>query len=362
VVTEADDHAFMARALFRAERGRGRTTPNPIVGAVVVTGDGVVVGQGAHLVAGGPHAEVVALDEAGELARGSTLYVTLEPCSHTGRTGPCAARVVAAGIRRVVLAVTDPNPRVSGRGIALLRAHGVEVTTDVGRDEALRQNAPFFTWMTKRRPFVIVKAAVSRDGFVGSGEGPVRLTGPAADRHFHSQRAEVDAIAVGSGTVLVDDPLLTPRGAYRYRPLTRVVFDWRARVPASARLFSTLQVGPVIMVTTGVARERHAAHFAELERLGVELEAFEDRNLAAVLGRLAQREVLSLLVEGGPALHAALEDADLIDRVQTVVTPHGLGVGVSGASLFSRSGTDGTARVVQLGPDRLTEFDVHRIG
>jgi diaminohydroxyphosphoribosylaminopyrimidine deaminase/5-amino-6-(5-phosphoribosylamino)uracil reductase len=352
----------MARALFRAERGRGRTTPNPIVGAVVVTGAGVVVGQGAHLVAGGPHAEVVALDEAGELARGSTLYVTLEPCSHTGRTGPCAARVVAAGIRRVVLAVTDPNPRVSGRGIAFLRAHGVEVTTGVGRDEAARQNAPFFTWVTKGRPFVIVKAAVSSDGFVGSGAGPVRLTGPVADRYFHRQRAEVDAIAVGSGTVLVDDPLLTPRGAYRYRPLTRVVFDWRARVPASARLFSTLQAGPVIMVTTGAARDRHAAHFAELERLGVEIETFEDRNLPAVLGRLAQRELLSLLVEGGPALHAALEGVDLIDRVQTVVTPHDLGLGVPAASLFARSGADATARVVQLGPDRLTEFDVHRIG
>lgn len=362
MVTAADDDVLMARALFEAERGCGRTTPNPVVGAVVVSPDGVVVGQGAHLMAGGPHAEVVALDEAGERARGSTLYVTLEPCAHTGRTGPCAERVVAAGVRRVVLAVTDPNPRVSGRGIALLRAHGVEVTIGVERDEALRQNAPFFTWVTKGRPFIIVKAALSSDGFVGSGAGPVRLTGPVADRYFHSQRACVDAIAVGSGTVLTDNPLLTPRGAYRHRPLTRVVFDWRGRVPASARLFSTLQAGPVIMVTTAVARERHEAHFAELERLGVEVEAFDERNLSAVLGRLAEREVLSLLVEGGPALHAALGEADLIDRVQTVDTPRVLGAGVPAAALFAVARAEGTARVVQLGPDRLTEFDVHRIG
>jgi diaminohydroxyphosphoribosylaminopyrimidine deaminase/5-amino-6-(5-phosphoribosylamino)uracil reductase len=362
VVADAADVALMARALFWAERGRGRTTPNPIVGAVVVTPDGVVVGQGAHLVAGGPHAEVTALDAAGELARGSTLYVTLEPCSHTGRTGPCAERVVASGVRRVVLAVADPNPRVAGRGIAYLRAHGLDVTTDVGRREALRQNAPFFTWVTKGRPFVTAKAAVSVDGFVGPGDRPIRLTGAIADRYFQRQRAEVDAIAVGAGTVLVDDPLLTARGVYRHRPLMRVVFDWRGRVPASARIVSTLQTGPVIMVTTAATRDRHGAHFSELERLGVEVEAFDGRELRPVLERLGQRDVLSLLVEGGPALHSALAAADLIDRVQVVATPLELGAGVPVAPIFRiGASTDATTRVIQLGADRLTEFDVHRI-
>jgi diaminohydroxyphosphoribosylaminopyrimidine deaminase/5-amino-6-(5-phosphoribosylamino)uracil reductase len=361
VVTAADDSALMARALFWAERGRGRTSPNPFVGAVVVTPDGIVVGQGTTHPAGGPHAEVVALEAAGQRSRGSTLYVSLEPCSHTGRTPPCAERVVASGVRRVVLAVSDPNPRVAGRGMAFLRAHGLEVTTDVGRAEALWQNAPFFTWVTKRRPFVIAKAAMSSDGFVGAGAGPVRLTGPAADRYFQRQRAEVDAIAVGSGTVLVDDPLLTARGAYRHRPLTRIVFDWRGRVPASARLFSTLQAGPVIMVTTATTRERHAAHFAELERLGIEVEIFEDRNLGAVLEQLGRRELLSLLVEGGPALHTALADSDLVDRVQGIVVPRALGSGVPVSGVFRRKNDPDAVRIIELGPDRLTEFDVHRI-
>src|SRR5690606_34671182 len=197
------------------------------------------------------------------------------------------------------------------------------------REHALRQHAPFFTWITRRRPLVVAKAAVSADGFVGSDtRGGVRLTGPVADRYFHRQRAEVDAIAVGSGTVVIDDPLLTPRGAYRTRPLARVVFDWRGRVPASARLFSTLSAGPVIMIVTDWTRERNAAHFAELERMGVAIETFGSRDLAPVLARLGARHIVSLLVEGGPALHTALADAGLIDRVQCIVTSHTLGAGV----------------------------------
>jgi diaminohydroxyphosphoribosylaminopyrimidine deaminase/5-amino-6-(5-phosphoribosylamino)uracil reductase len=348
----------MGRALFWAERGRGRTSPNPFVGAVVVTPDGIVVGQGTTAPAGGPHAEVAALDAAGESARGSTLYVTLEPCSHAGRTGPCVERVVTAGIRRVVLAVTDPNPLVAGRGIAFLRAHGVEVTTDVGRTAALAQHASFFTWITKGRPRVTAKAAMSADGFVGDGHRPVRLTGAEADRYFHSQRAEIDAIAVGSGTVLVDEPLLTPRGAYRHRPLTRVVFDWRGRVPASSRIFSTLQTGPVIMVMLAAARERDPAHVAELGRLGVQIETFDTRDVAPVLERLGARQLTSLLVEGGPALHAAMAAAGLVDRVQRVVSPHVLGSGIPAGRLFTDGIPAGRARL--LGADWLTEFDVHR--
>jgi len=359
VVTALDDREWMARAHFWAERGRGRTSPNPFVGAVVVNSGGVVVGQGTTAPAGGPHAEVVALDAAGDQARGGTLYVTLEPCAHTGRTGPCAERVVAAGVRRVVVAATDPNPRVSGRGLAFLRSHGVEVTTGVGEAEARRQNAPFFTWVTRGRPFVIAKAAFSADHFVGLAGGAVRLTGPVADRYLHRQRAEVDAIAVGSGTMLMDDPLLTPRGAFRDRPLVRVVVDWRGRVPASARLFSTLQTGPVIMVTLDVTRDRHPAHFAELARLGVTIEAFVDRTLPPVLARLGALDVLSLLVEGGPALHTALAEADLIDRVQAVATARVLGEGVPVSPVFLAPRT--AVLTMELGQDRLAEFDVHRI-
>src|SRR5688572_18820546 len=234
----------MARALLLAERGRGTTTPNPLVGAVVVRPDGVVVGQGAHLKAGGPHAEVIALDVAGDNARGATLYCTLEPCCHVGRTGPCVERILSARIARVVAAVGDPNPRVAGRGFDFLRQHGVAVSRGVGAEFAARQNGPFLTWIRHHRPLVILKTAVSADGFVGRTDGRVQLTSQAADRWFQRQRAEVDAIAVGAGTVLIDNPLLTARDVYRARPLTRVIFDWHARVPADARVFSTVGEGP----------------------------------------------------------------------------------------------------------------------
>ena len=350
----------MTRALFLAERGRGRTTPNPIVGAVVVAPGGVVVGQGAHLVAGGPHAEVVALDRAGDRARGATLYCTLEPCCHHGRTGPCVERIVAAGVTRVVVAAADPNPRVAGAGLGYLRAHGVEVLEGLCRDLASRLNAPFFTWITTARPFVLLKAVVSSDGFVGRPDRRVQLTGPRADQFFQQQRAEVDAMAVGSGTVLVDDPLLTARGAYRGRPLTRVLFDWRGRIPLTARVFSTLEAGPVIMVVSAEAAGADPSRVRDLERRGVVVRAERERRLRPVFDWLATREIVSLLVEGGPGLHAACRDEGLIDRVQYVVTPHVLGEGVPSIA-FTRPDVEGMRwpTVKGLGRDALIEFDVH---
>jgi diaminohydroxyphosphoribosylaminopyrimidine deaminase/5-amino-6-(5-phosphoribosylamino)uracil reductase len=352
VVTAGQDRAFMERALFHAARGLGRTSPNPVVGAVVVSRDGVVVGQGAHLGAGGPHAEVVALDEAGALARDATIYCTLEPCSHHGRTGPCAQRIVAAGVRRAVIAVGDPNPLVSGRGFAYLRTHGVEVVKGIAAEVATRQLNPFFTWVTQARPFVILKSAVSRDGFVGRSTERVRLTGDVADRHFQRQRAAIDAIAVGAGTVLVDDPVLTARSVYRFRPLSRVVFDWRGRVPGTARVFSTLQAGPVIMVMSEEAARTAAA--TDLGRRGVTIEAFEDRDLTSVLRRLAAHDIVTLLVEGGPTLQRGFLDARLVDRLQWIQTPATLGHGVPVAMSVPE---DGLRR--PLGDDLLVEMDVH---
>jgi diaminohydroxyphosphoribosylaminopyrimidine deaminase/5-amino-6-(5-phosphoribosylamino)uracil reductase len=354
MVSAGSDAAFMERALFLAERGLGRTSPNPIVGAVVVSDDAVVVGHGAHLEAGGPHAEIVALDEAGARANGATLYCTLEPCSHTGRTGPCVARIVEAGVRRVVAATGDANPQVSGQGFAYLRAHGVEVTENIARDAAERQHAPFFTWVVKRRPYVIVKTALSADRFVGRSDRRVKLTGPAADRFLHRQRAAVDAIAVGSGTMLVDDPLLTPRGAYRFRPLIRLIFDWRGRVPAASRVFATLGTGPVIMAVTASAVARQRAHFRALERRGVIIDEHEEPDLDAALSRLASRDVLTLLVEGGPALHRGLAQARLVDREQFVMTPVRLGQGVAAFRAPAES-----LQGRRLGDDMLMEFDVH---
>ncbi len=261
------DLEYMDRALKLAERGRGATSPNPMVGAVVVRDDGTVVGQGFHERAGGPHAEVRALDEAGESARGASLYCTLEPCSHVGRTGPCVERIASAGIVRVVASSPDPNPLVAGSGFKFLRERRIGVVVGPGRDRAVRLNRPYFTFITQGRPFIIAKAATSLDNRVSPKPGARgQITSPESLRHAHGVRAEVDAIGAGSETILVDDPQLTARDVRRVRPLTRVVFDRRLRVEPSARLFSTLDAGPVIIVTTPDSLTRHAIRARELER------------------------------------------------------------------------------------------------
>jgi len=354
------DRAFMRRALFTAERGRGRTSPNPIVGAVVVSPDGVVLGQGAHLAAGGPHAEVHALAEAGDRARGATLYCTLEPCAHAGRTPPCAPRVAAAGPSRAVVAMIDPNPRVAGEGIALLRARGVRVDVGLCGEEAARANAAFLTWMTKRRPHVTVKIARSHDGFVGrSGAAPVKLTGAAMDRLMHRQRAEVDAIAIGAGTLIADDPLLTPRGAFRTRPLTRVVFDWRLRGGGGRRLYRTLDAGPVLIVTTEAAAAANPQAVQDLKDRGVRLLALPRRDLALAMTALGDLSITSLLVEGGPELQDAFAAAHLVDRVQTIVVPRTLGAGVAAPRLLELEGRLTMPLETHAGGDTLLEADVH---
>ena len=322
----------MARALLLAERGRGRTSPNPMVGAVVVDADGVVVGSGFHDAAGGPHAEIHALRGAGARASGATLYCTLEPCSHSGRTGPCAPRVVQAGIRRAVIAVQDPNPLVAGRGLDHLRANGIDVSVGLLGDAAVRLNAPFFTVMRRARPFVTMKVALSGDGYVAAGPGRrTQLTGPAATRFIHRERAEVDAIGVGSGTILADDPLLTARGAFRHRPLARVIFDRTLRTPPSARVLATTEAGPVTIVALAPRLPEERLRAEALEAAGAQLELMTppvpERFLEMALSSLAAREISSLIVEGGPTLHAALWNAGLVDRVQIFRTAARLGPG-----------------------------------
>jgi diaminohydroxyphosphoribosylaminopyrimidine deaminase/5-amino-6-(5-phosphoribosylamino)uracil reductase len=329
----------MRRALEQARRGLGRTTPNPVVGACIVTDEGVVVGDGAHERAGEPHAEIHALNEAGERARGATLYCTLEPCAHTGRTGPCTERIIAAGIRRVVAAMEDPHPLVHGSGFAMLRAHGIDVVAGVGRDEAVRLNQPFLMTVRDGRPFIIVKAAASMDGRIAAAPGArTRLTSAPANRRVQYLRAQVDAIGVGAETILVDDPMLTVRDVYRERPLTRVIFDRRRRIPAGARVFSTLDQGPVRVVGT------------------------PGQGLQSMVRELAQDGIQSLLLEGGAQLHAAAWDEGLVDYVQLYVTPRVLGS--SGVPLFGgRPWSPASlfdSRVEVLGPDTLIEGYVHR--
>jgi diaminohydroxyphosphoribosylaminopyrimidine deaminase/5-amino-6-(5-phosphoribosylamino)uracil reductase len=352
---------YMERALFHAARGAGRTSPNPLVGAVVVSADGVVVGQGFHERAGEAHAEINALDQAGARARGATLYCTLEPCCHQGRTGPCVSRIVDAGVARVVAAVEDPNPAVRGRGFAFLRERGVTVDVGLAADNAVTLNQPFFTLMREGRPFVVLKAATSVDGRIAEAPGRrTPLTSAAANRHAHRVRAEVDAIGVGSGTILADDPELTARGAFRERPLARVIFDRRLRTPPTARVLSTPGAGPVIIVTTAASAAR-AGLRAPLEARGAQIEVAADGTLRAALEQLAARQIESLLLEGGGAVHAAAWDEGLVDYVRLYVTPHVLGdTGVpllpdrafSSADLHDR-------RIVPLGPDVLIEGYVH---
>ena len=356
------DQQYMARALFHAARGSGRTSPNPLVGAVVVSHDGVVVGQGFHERAGGPHAEVHALTEAGSRARGATLYSTLEPCCHQGRTGPCVRLIVEAGITRVVAAVEDPNPAVRGRGFAFLRANGVSVDVGIGAETAVSLNRPFFTLMREGRPFVVLKAATSLDGRIAEAPGRrTLLTSDESNRHAHRVRAEVDAIAVGSGTILADDPALTARGAFRERPLARVIFDRRLRTPPAARVLSTAGAGPVIIVTSADAADR-AELRTPLEARGAEIEVARDGSFEAALRPLAGREIGSLLLEGGAAVHGAAWDEGLVDYVRLYVTPRALGPdGVPLLPERSFSSADLVERrVVPLGPDVLIEGYVHR--
>ena len=358
-----EDESHMDRALALAELGRGQTNPNPMVGAVVVSDRGVVVGTGYHRRAGAAHAEVAALDVASNRARGGTLYCTLEPCSHHGRTGPCTERVVDAGIRRVVIGAVDPNRRVSGGGIDYLREHGVHVDVGVRGRAAERLNEAFFTWATRGRPFVTMKAATSRDGKISARPGErTPLTSDGANEAIHRVRAEVDAIGVGSTTVLVDDPLLTARGVHRPRPLTRVVFDRRLRTPVTARVVGTLSHGPVIIFTTDGAVSGRPDLAAQLREAGVRLETMpdDDATIGVALRRLGALEVTSLLLEGGVTIHRAAWEADLVDRVQQFVAP--VALGLEGVSWLELTWAELGDRVVrQYGPDTLTEGYVQRL-
>jgi diaminohydroxyphosphoribosylaminopyrimidine deaminase/5-amino-6-(5-phosphoribosylamino)uracil reductase len=334
-----DDRRYMRLALALAERGRGHTHPNPVVGAVVVK-DGRVLARGYHHRAGGPHAEIDALAKLDFRAPGATLYVTLEPCCHTGRTGPCAPRVVEAGVRRVVVGCRDLNPRVGGRGIALLRRAGLRVEVGCLEDECHRQNRAFFRWISEGRPWVTLKVATTLDGFIAPATAPRGrvnwITGPAAREAAHELRVSHDAILVGAGTVLADDPQLTARGvagASPDRPL-RVILDGRLRTPATARILKTGGTKPLVIGAHG-RREDPAlgARIRRLERAGAEvllLPAGKDRHLPLpdVLSALAARDVQSVLVEGGSHVLGAFIGDRLVDSVAWFLAPRLAGAGV----------------------------------
>lgn len=337
------DRRFMARALELARRGRFSAHPNPRVGSVIVR-DGQVVGEGWHRRAGEPHAEIHALQAAGERARGATVYVNLEPCSHQGRTPPCAEALVAAGVSRVVVAMEDPNPRVCGQGLARLRAAGVQVEVGLLADEATALNQGFVKRMAQGRPLVRGKSAMSLDGRTAMASGESQwITGDEARRDVQRWRARSDAILTGIGTVLADDPSLNVRLSAAelagvepvFQPL-RVVLDPELDLPPEARLLHL--PGKTLVFTASDGGERSQA----LEAVGAEIEpvarAGAGLDLAAVLEALARREINEVLVESGPTLAGALLQGRLADEWLVYLAPHVMGD--AGRGLFHLPGLE----------------------
>jgi diaminohydroxyphosphoribosylaminopyrimidine deaminase / 5-amino-6-(5-phosphoribosylamino)uracil reductase len=332
----------MRRAIALAAQGLTSVLPNPVVGCVLLSPDGETVGEGWHEQVGGPHAEVIALAAAGERARGATAVVTLEPCAHTGRTGPCADALLAAGVRRVLVGVTDPSKKAAG-GAARLRSGGVEVLVGVLEDEATAVNEPWLTATRLGRPFVTWKFAASLDGRVAAADGTSRwITGEAARLDVHRLRAEVDTMMVGVGTVLADDPQLTVRGAAASagRQPLRVVVDSSGRTPAAARVRD--EAAPTWIAT---AAEVGAGNDGD-GRGRVDLHA--------LLARLYERERRHVLLEGGPRLAGAMVEAGLVDRVVAYLAPVLLG---AGPNALEGAGITTIAQAWRLDP-----YDVRQVG
>ncbi|MBA3559432.1 MAG: bifunctional diaminohydroxyphosphoribosylaminopyrimidine deaminase/5-amino-6-(5-phosphoribosylamino)uracil reductase RibD [Gemmatimonadaceae bacterium] len=350
------DGAFMRRALELARLGWGQTAPNPMVGAVVVR-DGEIVGEGYHARFGGDHAEVAALSAAGERARGATTFVTLEPCAHTGKTPPCTDALIAAGVARVVCATRDPNPEAAG-GLARLAERGITVLDGVEEEAARELNAPFFHALHSERPWITLKLALSLDGAIADAHGNSRwITGEASRREVHHLRAGHDAIAVGVGTAIADDPSLTVRDAPAPRvPPRRIVFDRHARLSLTSALASTARSTPTIVIVASVSPSRAS----ELEKAGIMV--LRAVSLAEALRELRRIQVRSIFVEGGARLAGALLDTTLVDRLVIFQAPVILGAGAIGAFARTSGSSLATAsrfRIVEqrtIGGDAMTVY------
>jgi diaminohydroxyphosphoribosylaminopyrimidine deaminase/5-amino-6-(5-phosphoribosylamino)uracil reductase len=359
-----DDIPHMRAALALARRGLGNAWPNPAVGCVIVR-DGRVVGRAVTAPGGRPHAETAALMMAGAAARGATVYVTLEPCCHWGRTPPCTDTLIAAGVARVVIAARDCDPRVNGEGIAKLRAAGIAVEEGLLAAEAEDVTAGFFTRVRAGRPLVTLKLASTLDGRIATGGGESQwITGPAARRRGHALRGRHDAVLVGAGTVAIDDPDLTCRiPGFRPVPMVRVVADTHLRTRLTARLVATAAATPTWFVCrTGVDAARRTA-MTEAGATVIEVEAGEPGvDLAAALAALAQRGITRVLVEGGAMLAAALLRADLVDRVVWFHAPAVLGGdGLPAAQAFGVTALAAMPRFVreavsEVGDDVMSEY------
>ena len=347
---------FMQRAIELARQGLGRTAPNPAVGAVVVR-DGKIVGEGFHPAAGQPHAEVFALRDAGELARGADLYVTLEPCCHQGRTGPCTEAILNAGIARVFVGVQDPNPRVAGQGLQRLREAGLAVTCDVQNSACQELIAPFRKQITGGMPYVVLKAAMTLDGQIAAASGDSQWISCAASRELvHQLRDQVDAILVGSGTVTTDDPRLTTRLAAGGRDPVRVVFDGQLKSSPAAQVYAQPSLARAILVTSA---EHGDLALRPYRDAGVEIlqvaRGADGLDLKAALLELGRRNLQYLLLEGGSVLGGAMLRAGLVDRVMIFIAPKLLG-GV-GRSLFAGQGVASISDALPLTQMRVRQID-----
>ena len=363
-----EDFRYMQLALALGRRGQGRTWPNPAVGAVIVK-DGVIVGRGWTQAGGRPHAEPEALRRAGAAARGATLYVTLEPCSHFGKSPPCADAVIAAGVKRVVSAIEDPNPEVGGQGHARLRAAGIEVDVGLCKDEAARDHAGHFLRVGAKRPFVILKLALSADDRIAAaGHQPVAITGEVAKARVHLLRAQSDAILVGIGTVLADDPMLTVRlpGLEAQSPV-RVVLDRALRLPGESHLVHSARQTPLWVMTSDLAEAPAAmklgAAGAHVIRVPVTDGPPPGLDLKLVLSALAERGITRLMVEGGARVASSFLSAGLVDEVWLLRGPDAIGrdgipaLDTQPLSVITRSPRWRAHATEALGKDTLTVYE-----
>ena len=363
-----EDFRYMQLALALGRRGQGRTWPNPAVGAVIVK-DGVIVGRGWTQAGGRPHAEPEALRRAGAAARGATLYVTLEPCSHFGKSPPCADAVIAAGVKRVVSAIEDPNPEVGGQGHARLRAAGIEVDVGLCKDEAARDHAGHFLRVGAKRPFVILKLALSADDRIAAaGHQPVAITGEVAKARVHLLRAQSDAILVGIGTVLADDPMLTVRlpGLEAQSPV-RVVLDRALRLPGESHLVHSARQTPLWVMTSDLAEAPAAmklgAAGAHVIRVPVTDGPPPGLDLKLVLSALAERGITRLMVEGGARVASSFLSAGLVDEVWLLRGPDAIGrdgipaLDTQPLSVITRSPRWRAHATEALGKDTLTIYE-----
>lgn len=326
---ESFEANFLERAFLLAEEGRGTTAPNPMVGAVVVS-HGVIVGEGRHLRAGGAHAEIEALTAAGERARGADMYVSLEPCCHHGRTPPCTDAIIKAGATRVIVGAPDPNPIVAGGGVLRLKEAGLEVIEAGAPAQFSRQNEMFVKYITRNEAFLVLKVAASLDGMISKGPGErTLLSGDEANRYVHTLRRNIQAVAVGAGTAVIDDPLLTCRlddGAGERQPL-RIVIDSTGRTPLTGRLAKSTDQGPVALATTERLLE---ARRREYEATGIEVmvcaaNSDEQVDLHDLLKQLAKREIIGVMIEGGSTLNESLVSEGVIDKLVMILAPRVLG-------------------------------------